>query len=154
MAVLGTHIQEVAIVVVFGMIVYPLLREVANSGDHPLHVGELLLLPATGGSLKLTVRELVSSQGGGGGGVRSGGGDPSLCGMSWTFFSQVVVEADCVQSCETCLVLVVGVEYLEGKSVGLEADLSSPPLFVSLKPGTRQIPDIVNVALVTLCIDL
>ena len=154
MSVLGTHIQEVAIVVFFGMIVYPLLCKVANSGDHPLHVGELVLPPATGCSLKLTVRELVSSWRGGGGGVRSGGGDPSLGRLWGTVFCQVVVEADRVQSCETCLVVVVGVEYLEDKSVGIKADLSSPPFFVILETGTRQIPDVVNVSLVTLCIDL
>ena len=45
-------------------------------------------------------------------------------------------------------------EYLEDKSVGLEADLSSPPFFVILKPGVWQIPDIVNVSLVTLSVDL
>ena len=66
MTVLATHIQELAIVVELWMIVCPLLREVAHCGDHPLHVGELLLLPAAGGSLKLTVRELVSSRRGGG----------------------------------------------------------------------------------------
>ena len=45
-------------------------------------------------------------------------------------------------------------EYLEDKSVGLEADLSSPPFFVILKPVVWQVPDVVNVAFVTLGIDL
>ena len=154
MTILGTHIQEVAIVVVFGMIVNTLLREVLHSRDHPLHVGQVVLPPATGVSLKLTIRELVSRWRGGRGGVWPGRRYPRLCGLGWTFLSQVVVKADGVQSCETRLVVVVGVEYLEDKSVGLEADLSSPPFFVILKPGVGQVPDIVYVAFVTLSIDL
>ena len=154
MAILGTHIQEVAVVVVLGMIVNALLREVFHSRDHPLHVGELVLHPATGVSLKLTIRELVSSGRGGRRRVRLGGRYPRLCGLRGTVFSQVVVKADCVQSGEPLLVLVVGVEHLEDKSVGLEADLSSPPFFVVLKPAVGQVPDVVNVALVTLSIDL
>ena len=143
-----------AIEVVFGRIINPLLCEVAHSRDHPPHVGELVLYPAAGVPLELTVRELVSSRRGGGGGVRLGGSYPGLGGLSWTFLRQVVVKADTVHSCETLLVLVVGMEYLEDKSVGLEADLSSPPFFVILKPVVWQVPDVVNVAFVTLGIDL
>ena len=134
MAILGTHIQKVAIVVIFGMIVNALLREIFHIRDHPLHVGELVLYPAAGVPLKLTIRKLVSSGRGGRGGVRPGRRYPCLAWLSWTVFSQVVVEAEAVQSCETFLLVVVGVEYLEDKSVGLEADLSSPPFFVILKP--------------------
>ena len=143
-----------AIEVVFGRIINPLLCEVAHSRDHPPHVGELVLYPAAGVPLELTVRELVSSRRGGGGGVRPGGSYPGLGGLSWTFLRQVVVKADTVHSCETLLVLVVGMEYLEDKSVGLEADLSSPPFFVILKPVVWQVPDVVNVAFITLGIDL
>ena len=153
-AVLGTHVQEVAIVVLLGMIVDALLREVSHGGDHPPHVGEVVLLPAAGVPLELTVGELVSSWRGGRGGVWPGRSYPSLGGLGRTVFSQVVVEADGVQSGETCLVVVVGVEYLEDKSVGLEADLSSPPFFIILKPAVWQVPDVVNVAFVTLGIDL
>ena len=154
MAVLSTHIQEVPVVVVLGMIVNALLREVLHCRDHPLHVGVLVLHPATGISLKFTIWELVSSGRGGRRRVRLGGSYPRLGGLRWTVFSQVVVKADGVQSCEARLVVVVGVKYLEDKSVGLEADLSSPPLFVILKPAVRQVPDVVNVAFVTLSIDL
>ena len=154
MSIPGTHKQEVAVEVVSGRIINPLLCEVAHSGDHPPHVGELVLYPAAGVPLELTVRELVSSRRGGRGGVRPGGSYTGLGGLSRTFLRQVVVKADSVQSRETRLVLIIGMEYLEDKSVGLEADLSSPPFFVILKPGVWQVPDVVNVALVTLCIDL
>ena len=59
MAVLSTHIQEVPVVVVLGMIVNALLREVLHCRDHPLHVGELVLHPATGISLKFTIITLA-----------------------------------------------------------------------------------------------
>ena len=154
MSILGTHIQEVAVIVLFGRVINALVCKVGDIGDHPLHVGELVLHPATGISLKFTIWELVSSGRGGRRRVRLGGSYPRLGGLRWTVFSQVVVKADGVKSCEARLVVVVGVKYLEDKSVGLEADLSSPPLFVILKPAVRQVPDVVNVAFVTLSIDL
>ena len=154
MAILGTHIQEVAIEVVFRRIINPLLCEVAHSGDHPPHAGHLVLYPAAGVPLELAVRELVSGRRGGRGAVRPGGRYPGLRRLRRTFLREVVVKADTGYSCETRLVLVVGMEYLEDKSVGLEADLSSPPLFIILKPAVWQVPDVVNVAFVTLSIDL
>ena len=83
-----------------------------------------------------------------------GGSYPRIRGHNGTVLSQVVLEADAVQSCEARLVVVVGVEYLEDKSVGLEADLSSPPFFLILEPAVWQVPDVINVAFVTLSIDL
>ena len=154
MSILGTHIQEVAVVVLFGRVINALVCEVGDIGDHPLHVGELVLNPTAGVALELAVWKLVPSRWGGGGGVRPGGRDPRLGGLRWTLLRQVVVKTHCVQSCETLLVLVVGVEHLEDESVGREVDLASPPFFIILKPAVWKVPDVVNVAFVALRIDL